>query len=57
MYTNFNKAAVAVVVAVIGLVGIFWHPINVSNETIAAIMGVLTPILVYFVPNLPKDPA
>ena len=57
MYTNFNKAAVAVVVAVIGLVGIFWHPINVSNETIAAIMGVLTPILVYLVPNLPKDPA
>jgi len=55
MYTALDKAIVALVMGVLGIIGIAWHPINVSSETIASVIGILTPILVYVWPNAPKD--
>lgn len=55
MYTNLDKAIVACVMGVLGLLGVFWHPINISGETVATIVSIVTPILVYLVPNAPKD--
>ena len=57
MYTNFDKALVTLVMAIIGIVGVLWKPLNVSPEVVATIVGVLTPVLVYLIPNLPKDPS
>ena len=56
MYTTLDKAIVACVMGVLGLVGVIWHPINISGETVAAVVSILTPLLVYLVPNAPKDP-
>lgn len=55
MYTTFDKAIVALVMGVLGVVGIFWKPVNISPETVATIVSVLTPLLVYVWPNAPKD--
>lgn len=54
--TNFNKAIVAFVMGVIGIIGVFWKPLNVSPETVTTVVGILTPLLVYIWPNAPKDP-
>ena len=55
MYTAFDKALVAVIMAIIGLIGVLWHPLNVSPDLVATVVSVITPILVYLVPNIPKD--
>ncbi len=55
MYTTFNKAIVAFVMGVVGVVGILWHPLGISPETVASIVAIATPFLVYWIPNLPKD--
>ncbi len=46
MYTNLDKAIVAFIMGAIGI----------SPETVASLVGIATPILVYLLPNLPKDP-
>lgn len=56
MFTNLDKAIVALIMGVIGIVGIVWKPINISAETVASVVGILTPLLVYLWPNAPKDP-
>jgi hypothetical protein len=55
MYTTLDKAIVALVMGVVGIIGVVWHPLSISNETIASIVGILTPLLVYVWPNAPKD--
>lgn len=56
MYTKLDKAIVALIMGVIGFVAIIFNKtINVSPETITAVVGALTPVLVYFWPNAPKD--
>lgn len=56
MYTKLDKAIVALITGILGFVAIMFNKtINVSPETIAAVVGALTPILVYFWPNAPKD--
>jgi len=57
MYTTLDKALVAAVMGVLGIIGIVWKPINIPPETIATIIGILTPLLVYVWPNAPKDSA
>ena len=55
MYTTFDKAIVALVMAVIGIIGVVWKPINIDPTLVATIVGIATPLLVYLWPNLPKD--
>lgn len=55
MFTKFDKALVALIMGILGVIGIVWKPINISPETVTAIVGVVTPLLVYIWPNLPKD--
>lgn len=57
MFTSLDKAIVALIMAIIGIVGVVWKPINVSPEVVTTIVGVLTPLLVYIWPNAPKDPS
>lgn len=55
MYTSFDKALVTLVMAVIGIVGVLWKPLNVSPEVVATVVSAITPVLVYLMPNVPKD--
>ena len=55
MYTKLDKAIVALVMGILGMVGVIWHPLNISPETVASVVGILTPVLVYAWPNAPKD--
>lgn len=55
MYTTLDKAIVAFVMGVIGVIGIVWKPLGVSPELVASIVGAATPVLVYLWPNAPKD--
>lgn len=57
MYTKLDKALVAAIMGLIGIVGIVWKPIAISPETVASIVGIATPLLVYLWPNAPKDSA
>lgn len=55
MYTTLDKAIVALVMGVLGIIGVIWHPLAISSETVATVVGVLTPLLVWAWPNAPKD--
>lgn len=55
MYTTLDKAIVALVMGVIGIIGVVYKPLNISPELVAGVVGALTPILVYLWPNAPKD--
>lgn len=37
MYTALDKAIVALIMAVIGIIGVFWKPLNVSPETVTTL--------------------
>ena len=52
MFTQIDKALVAIIMAVLFLLNTFtgWD-LGITEGTVNAIIGVLTPILVYFVPN------
>lgn len=52
MNTSYNKAIVALIMAVIMLVNT-WKPnlIPIDEVTVNTIVGLLTPLLVYLVPN------
>ena len=57
MYTNLDKAIVAAIMGIVGLLGIFVPSISqyVSPQTVGTIVSVATPVLVYLLHNLPKD--
>lgn len=57
MYTRFNKAVVAAVMGVVSFIEVMWHPLGLSEGTVATFISlVITPALVYLVPNVvPKD--
>lgn len=57
MYTSLDKAIVAFVMGVLAIVGVIWHPLGVSDATVASVVAMLTPVLVYIWPNAPKDAA
>ena len=49
---RFNKAIVALVMAIIGLVNVIWGTnITAKPEAVTAVVSLLTPVLVYLVPN------
>lgn len=56
MFSSMDKALVALIMSVIFLLNFFFG-INlgvVSQDTVATIVGLLTPILVWAIPNKPK---
>lgn len=56
MFTSMDKALVALIMSAIFLVNFFFG-LNlgfVTQETVATIVGLLTPILVWATPNKPK---
>lgn len=55
MYSTLDKTIVAAIMGIIGIVSVVWKPVNISPETVTTIVGILTPILVYLWPNLPRD--
>lgn len=56
MYTRFDKAIVAVVMAVILIVQKAFHiSLGLDEDTVTEIIGALTPVLVLIFPNVPKD--
>ena len=55
MYTAFDKAIVGLVMAGVAVANYFGFHFGLTETTVSGIVGVLTPILIYFVPNLPKD--
>lgn len=56
MFTSIDKALVALIMAVIWLINFFfgYNLSWITQETIATIVGLLTPILVWAVPNKAK---
>lgn len=55
MYTQIDKAVVAVIMAIIVLANQLGLHLGWTETDVSAWVAALTPILVYFVPNLPKD--
>jgi len=55
MYTTFDKAIVGLIMGGVALANLFGLHFGLSESMVNGIVGVLTPILVYLVPNLPKD--
>jgi len=56
MFTSVDKALIAVVMAVIYLLNTFagLH-LGVSEEFLNTVIAVITPILVYLIPNKPSS--
>jgi hypothetical protein len=51
---HYNKAIVAAVMAVIGLVNVVWNTgIVVDPQVVTAVVSALTPVLVWAIPNRP----
>jgi hypothetical protein len=57
MYTTLDKAIVALVMGIIGIVGVVYRPLNIDPTIVTTLVGALTPIIVYVWPNAPKDPS
>jgi peptidoglycan/LPS O-acetylase OafA/YrhL len=52
---QYSKAIVALIMALIGIANTFFNAgVNVSPETVNTVVALLTPLLVYIVPNKPK---
>lgn len=55
MFTSIDKALVSLVMAVIYLLNEFFGiQLNIPADTVSVIVPVLTPLLVYLVPNKAK---
>jgi hypothetical protein len=56
MFTSMDKALVALIMSALFLINFFFG-LNlgfVTQETVATVVGLLTPILVWAIPNKPK---
>jgi hypothetical protein len=52
MFTSLDKALVALIMGILYILNTFAGiNIGLSAETVGSIIGILTPILVYLVPN------
>lgn len=57
MFTSVDKALIALVMAAVWLLNYFFG-VNlgwISQETVATVVGLLTPVLVWAVPNKAKS--
>lgn len=49
---QYNKAIVALIMAIIGVVNLIWQfPVPVDEAVVTAVVALATPLLVYLVPN------
>ena len=56
MITKFDKAIVALVMAIAGLLNVWFDiPVPFTEEQLAANIAELTPIVVYLIPNKKED--
>lgn len=55
MYSVFDKAIVGIVMAGIQMANVFGLHFGLDQATVTTVVSMITPILVYLVPNLPKD--
>jgi len=55
MFTQYDKALVALIMAAGQLANVFGYNFGLDQVTVTTIVAVATPLLVHFVPNLPKD--
>lgn len=54
MNSRYNKAIVAAIMGVLGILNTFFNlPIPVTEDQLTALLTALTPILVFWVPNKP----
>lgn len=53
--THYNKAIVATVMGVLLIIEAWtgWKSDALSEQTVLTVIGILMPILVYFIPNTP----
>lgn len=53
MFTDFDKALVAAVLSILSILALVfdWNLKWISEEGITAVIAIVTPLLVYFVPN------
>lgn len=55
MSTEYNKAIVALIMGILGILNlVFPGKIGLDETTVTAIVTAVTPILVYLIPNKPK---
>ena len=56
MYTTFDKALVALIMAVLNILQSVFHiSVGISPDTLTVIIAALTPVLVWLFPNkIPK---
>lgn len=55
MFSAFDKAATALIMAIVGMLNLFGLHFGLDQSTVTTIVTMVTPILVYLIPNLPKD--
>ena len=55
MFTQYDKAIVALIMAGGQLANVLGYNFGLDQATVTTIVAVATPLLVHFVPNLPKD--
>jgi purine-cytosine permease-like protein len=53
--SHYSKAIVAFLTGVVSIVAIWWPPVAsvVSPEILTSVAAILTPLLVYLIPNKP----
>ena len=57
MYSQFDKAVVALVMAGVQIANVFGYHFGVDEHTVTTVVTVATPLLVWLVPNIhiPKE--
>jgi len=55
MYTTADKAIVGVLMAAIQGANLLGFHFGIDQATLTAVVAGITPVLVWLVPNLPKD--
>ena len=55
MYTQFDKVIVTLIMAVVSLLNYAGIHFGLSESTVTLVVTTLTPVLVWIIPNLPKD--
>jgi hypothetical protein len=55
MFTQYDKAIVALIMAGGQLANVLGYNFGMDEHTVTTIVAIATPLLVHFIPNLPKD--
>jgi hypothetical protein len=55
MFTQYDKAIVALIMAAGQLANVMGYNFGLDEHTVTTVVAIATPLLVHFVPNLPKD--